>query len=235
MHTSIDAGSAGTGASTGLRRRLPLVASMVAATLLALPGATLAGQPVDPATLNPPPPDSFHAVCVLDGSHTTCSFARADPPAVALPSGIVCDGVELLDDGQRTVVGKRTYDANGDLVRRHFREDLAGTFTNPITGRFVGYSAGDNILHDLAIPGDVTSGTDKISGRYFRITSGGHTILTDAGTVVELTATGELLHLTPHHPFFSARSQRACPDLRCGRLSDRKIDRTNYPSATPTR
>ena len=77
---------------------------------------------MDPSTLNPAPPAEFSPVCFRDGSHITCDIAFSEPDVVDAPSGIVCGGTELLISLSRSVVGKRTYDADGNLLQRHFRE-----------------------------------------------------------------------------------------------------------------
>jgi len=68
------------------------------------------------------------------GNHTACSLAFSDPDISDEPSGIVCDGTELLFTQSRSVVGTRLYDAAGNLLQRHLRESFDGTFTNPDTG-----------------------------------------------------------------------------------------------------
>ena len=137
-------------------------AAGISAVLLASPA--LAREAVDPSTLTPAPPDFFNANCLRDGQHITCTLGFQDPDIVDEPSGIVCGSTELLYYQTRSVVGKRFYDADGNLVRRHFREYMAGTFTNPETGRSVLWAQHDTVLHDLAVPGDVATGTIQFSG-----------------------------------------------------------------------
>jgi len=43
------------------------------ALIVFAPQAMLAGQPVDPSTLNPPPPPEFNPVCEKDGNQTICT------------------------------------------------------------------------------------------------------------------------------------------------------------------
>ena len=181
-------------------RTLQLVGVIVA--LLALAGPVTAKSSVDPNTLNPPPPDFFNATCERTGNHILCNLAFSDPDIVDEPSGIVCGSTELLFSQQRSVVGKRFYDAAGNLTQRHFRESFDGTFTNPDTGKVATWTQHDTIKHDLSVPGDVTSGTTHISGLLTRVTGpNGGTILTDAGMFLVVEATGETLHASAHHPF----------------------------------
>src|SRR4051812_7741447 len=107
-----------------------LVMALAGTLLVSLSLATPASarDSVDPGTLNPPPPDAFNASCFRTGSHISCSLAFSDPDIVDELSGVVCDGTELLVSQSRSVVGKRLYDADGNLLQRHFREYLDGTF-----------------------------------------------------------------------------------------------------------
>ena len=73
--------------------------------LLALTTGVAAREPVDPATLNPAPPAEFNATCERLGDHIRCDLAFSDPPFLDEPSGIICDGVELLLSQTRDVVG----------------------------------------------------------------------------------------------------------------------------------
>ena len=179
---------------------LAVTGGLVLTAALAAPAS--ARTPVDPSTLNPAPPASFNAVCFSDGSHITCDLAFSDPDIVDAPSGIVCDGTELLVSQSRAVVGKRTYDADGNLLQRHFRESLDGTFRNPDTGRVALWTQHDTTIDNLAVPGDLATGTESMSGLDSRIwLPGGGTILTDTGRTVLDVATDEVVKTSAHHPF----------------------------------
>lgn len=176
------------------------ITAVGATIVLAAPAS--ARTTVDPGTLNPAPPDFFNAVCTDDGQHIDCTLHFADPDIVDEPTGISCGGTELLYSQSRSVVGKRLYDADGNLVRRHFREYFSGTFTNPDTGRVAIWRQHDTVLHKLTVPGDVSSGTISFSGLWTRVWSpSGGTILTDSGLLVQDAATGETLDASAHHPF----------------------------------
>ena len=200
------------------RTRRSLMALAAGAVLgLSLTGPTLARESVDPATLNPPPPDFFNAVCEQTGVQTICTLAFSDPTITDEPSGIVCDGIEILFSQDRSVVGKRFYDAKGNLTRRHFREYLAGDLTNPASGEKVYWDQHDTVLHDLAIPGEVDSGTTRFTGLMSRFsTSSGRTVLVDSGTTLVDSSTGEVLQAGSNHPldaYFSGRDPDALGSL----------------------
>jgi hypothetical protein len=78
---------------------------------------------------------------------------------------------------------------------------MDGTITNPRTGRGVDWTQHDTILDNLAVPGDLSTGTIRQTGLLTRVTSGGRTILTDAGTVLRDAGTDEILHSGGLHPF----------------------------------
>jgi hypothetical protein len=181
--------------STGLVRALARAGAIAGVVGVMLAGPVAAANPVDPNILNPPPPDFFNAECHAAAGGTLCSLHFSDDPIVDEPSGIVCGRTELLFSQERSVVGKRTYDADGNLVQRHFREMFTGTFTNPDTHVVVPWIQHDTIVHNLGIPGEMESGTIKTTGLLTRVSlPGGGTILVDAGTTLEDFATGDLIH-----------------------------------------
>ena len=168
------------------------------ALTLSLVAPVAAKEPVDPNTLNPPPPAEFNPTCERLGGGIVCNLAFSEPPRFDEPSGIICDGTELLFSQTRSVVGKRFYDADGNLLKRHFREDLAGTYTNPSTGQVIGWETHATVMHVLSIPGDISSGISSGAGagRWFELD--GATVLVDAGHLV-LGPTGILESHGQHH------------------------------------
>ena len=79
---------------------------------LSVPQLLFAGQPVDPATLNPPP-NPLTTVCEKDGNQTICTLQFSDPP-FAGGSGVICGtgptAYEVFQFQNRSVIGKRYYD-----------------------------------------------------------------------------------------------------------------------------
>ena len=131
-----------------------------------------------------------------------CDLSFADPAIVGEPAKYRVRRSRLLLSQTRSVVGKRFYDANGDLLQRHFRESLAGSFTNPETGLVATWIQHDTVIHDLATPGDLASGTTKGSGTERVTGPDGQTILIDAGSALVEEATGDVIHAGGPHPFF---------------------------------
>ena len=172
---------------------------VTAALTVSLVAPVAAKEPVDPNTLNPPPPAEFHPTCERLGVGIVCELAFSDPPLFDEPSGLVCDGTEILFSQTRSVVGRRYYDADGNLLKRQFREDLAGTYSNPSTGEVIGWETHATNLHVLSVPGDIASGISSGAGmgRWFEL--GGATVLTSGGRLV-FGPTGILESHGPH-PF----------------------------------
>ena len=179
-----------------------LVVVVVLVTALAFPAIAAAKTPVDPATLTPPPPPAFNPVCERIGNGIRCEIVFTDPVIVDEPSGVVCGGTELLFSQTRSVVGKRFYDADGFLLRRHFHEDVSGTWTNPVTGATAYFAGGFTTLHDLSVPGDPGSGISQLTGSVRIYSPGGGTIVhADAGRLVFDEGAGTVLSQSGQHPF----------------------------------
>lgn len=193
---------------------LPAVLACVAALLVGVPAATAAtvapqsaasaDQSVDPSTLNPPVPAEFNPVCKAVGAGTICDVAFTEPSFSGEPTGIQCAGpapFEVLLSGTRSVTGKRYYDRNGDLTERHFRDEILGILTNPLTGATLSWYERNRIDHLLGTPGDPGTGTETLTNR-LRIAGTDGTVLIDAGRTVQDAADGTVLFEAGQHPFF---------------------------------
>jgi len=181
--------------------RLSLIG--LAALLALVPQAAIfAGAPVDPSTLNPPPPPQFNPICNATGFGTLCDVAFSDG-YVDQDSGVVCPGptpFEVLDTQSRSVNGRRYYDQNNNLDERHYQEVLSGTFKNSLTGKTINYAGQDTVVQRLSTPGDINSGTYTISGlQRFYLPNGG-TALINAGRVIN-DGSGNLLEQHGQQPF----------------------------------
>jgi hypothetical protein len=165
--------------------------------------ASPSGTAVDPSTLNPPPPPAFNPVCEKVGGGTICTVNFTE--TFGGGSGVVCgsgaNAYEVFQFQQRTVQGRRYYDENGNLTRRHFKEVLEGTLTNPLNHQALSYSGRSTHLHDLTIPGDITSGTENITGSVQTYLPQGGTVLIDAGRTIEAADGSALLKESGQHPF----------------------------------
>ena len=179
-----------------------LLIAIVSIIAFALPAIVAAKEVVDPATLTPPPPPEFNPTCERVGNQIICEVVFTDPAVVDEPSGVVCGETELLFSQTRSVIGKRFYDAEGLLLRRHFHDDVSGIWTNPVTGATASFSGGSMTLHDLAIPGDSGSGISRISGSVrISLPQGGTILHQDAGHLTLDEGTGTVLSQSGQHPF----------------------------------
>jgi hypothetical protein len=189
--------------STQLVRSFLISLAALFAFAFAPQSAVLAGQPVDPSTLNPPPPPQFNPVCEKVGAGTICTVKFSDPP-FAGGSGLTCgsgsSSFEPFQFQTRSVEGRRYYDRNGNLTQRHFREVLAGTFTNPLTQTSVSFAGGDTHIHNLTVPGDISTGTETMTGLFRVYLQHGGSVLIDAGRQV-FAEDGTFISEAGQHPF----------------------------------
>ena len=166
------------------------------------PHALFAPQPVDPTSLNPPPPPQFNPVCERVGNGTICTVQFSDPP-FAGGSGVICgtgaSAYEVFQFENRSVLGHRYYDQNGNLTRRHFHEVDTGTLSNPNTHTAVSFSGPVTTLHDLSVPGDITSGTQILTGSFRVYVPHGGTVILEAGRTVN-SGTGDFISESGPHP-----------------------------------
>jgi hypothetical protein len=184
--------------------RRALVAVMFMGVITLVPhGSAFAGHPVDPATLTPPP---LGATCWSVGEGTNGALCKVifnvlDPEG---PSGIVCgsgaQSVELLSTDSGVRVGTRFYNQDGNLTRRLVRQDVTGTFTNPLTGASASFVTRVNWINVLAVPGDFSSATTANDGSTRVYLPHGGTILVDAGREVD-APDGTPLSDAGQHPF----------------------------------
>jgi len=170
--------------------------------IFAFTSQAFAREPVDPSTLNPPP--RADTICERVGNGIICDVQFSDPP-FAGGSRVICgtgaNAYEVSQFLNRSVRGKRYYDQNGNLLRRHFREVLSGNFSNPQNNAAVSFSGQDTHLHYLATPGDVSSGTDIVTGSFRVYLRHGGSVLLEAGRTIEAADGSAFLGESGPHPF----------------------------------
>ena len=189
-----------------MKRRLSLfmcLLSIAVVPCLAFALQATSDRSVDPATLNPPPPPQFNPMCEKVGNGTICTVQFSDPP-FAGGSGAFCgsgaNSYEVFQFQNRSVTGHRYYDQNGNLTRRLFHEVDTGTFSNPINHKAVSFSQVGTTLHDLAIPGDISSGTQVLTGSIRLYLPQGGTVILETGRSVS-SGTGDFISESGQHPF----------------------------------
>lgn len=168
-----------------IRHRRPVAVLVLAIVALGAAPLTLAAG-IDPATLNPEPPDIYSCRATADGAICRAHTVEAyEFEATGLFCGSGAGTVELLDSGIRDVQATRWYDRNLDLVRRQrmflFRD---AHLTNPANGRTLSYSQHNADNEVLGVPGDLGSATVSSSGHLSITAPGFGGVILDVGRVV---------------------------------------------------
>jgi len=181
------------------RLGLAIAGVLISATSLALPVA--AREAVDPGTLNPPPPGFINAECGWSGQQVICAFDYAFH-VVDSPTGVVCDGHELLETTDRHVFGRRYYDADLNLVKRDFAERIDGVLYDPQTGVSVHWTGRDQGFETFSVPGDRSTGTRMNTGAIIHVyLDSGRSYMLFAGRTFENVDTGDF-EMMGSHPNF---------------------------------
>jgi hypothetical protein len=185
------------------RQQLAYLFLIGVVALLSWASQAFAREPVDPSTLNPPPPPEFNPVCKSIGNGTICTVTFSDPPFSG-GSGIICGSgantYEVLQFQNRSVHGTRYYDQNGNLIRRHFHEVVSGTVTNPLTHTALSYKGHGNTMHDLSTLGDITSGTVTFTGTTHVFNPHGGSVFFESGRIVSAASDGSFIRESGPHP-----------------------------------
>jgi hypothetical protein len=181
------------------RLGLAIAGVLISATSLALPVA--ARETVDPSTLNPPPPDFINPICGWSGKQVICAFDYAFN-VVDSPTGVVCDGDELLETTDRHVFGHRYYDADLNLVKRNLAERIDGILYDPQTGVSVHWTGRDQGFETFSVPGDRSTGTRMNTGAIIHVyLDSGRSYMLIAGRTFENVDTGDFEMMGSHPDF----------------------------------
>jgi hypothetical protein len=138
---------------------------------IAAAAAVLAAAAASPAALAAPeltpPPPSF-LTCKAAAGGTICSGTRTvdyGPEESGLVCGTGADAFAILDRGSFRQKAVRYYDADGNLTRRVIHENYTlGQLTNAVTGTTVDYIQHNAIVAVPAVPGDLDTATETITG-----------------------------------------------------------------------
>jgi len=150
--------------------------ALVAVALILVPTA-FAGQPVT-HTLTPSAPSFLD--CKAVGGGTICEGSRTlqhGPMLVSDEGGPVFDcasgenAFQIVDSAMVDQHVVRTYDRDGNLTQRTIHEVWrSAQFSNSVTGAAIGYKQSDTITDVLAVPGDVSTATETITGNAANVT-----------------------------------------------------------------
>jgi hypothetical protein len=147
----------------------------------------MAGSPVDPATLNPVPPDIY--TCQADGPNTICR-ASFQETIEGGEIGLLCSDQPIREWTTNSVDVVRYYDANRNLIRRTGRGSLSGFFSLSPSGAepIIDVIGHWTWVDEFAVPGDLDSGLETVHGLI------NHTGGSSApGFGVQLHASGQVL------------------------------------------
>jgi len=169
------------------------------------PGAGFAGQPVT-QTLNPPPAPDF--TCMAIGSGTICQVNRTisyGPDDTGIVCGSGANAFDIFDAGAFTQRVVRYYNTDGNLTRREDHEHYSlSQWSNPLNGASVSYTQNNVITDVLAVPGDVTSSTETITGENIYRTGTGAPVLISTGRQVFNFDESELISSAGRNAFVAA-------------------------------
>jgi hypothetical protein len=166
-------------------RLVPPILAAAVLGLLTLVPVGLAGQPVI-QTLTPPPP-SFET-CRAAGLQTICEGNRTEsygPVDNGFSCGSGASAFEVFDQGVIKEHAVRYYDENGNLTRRTIHDvEPFGAWSNPLTGAMLRYTQSYDSTDVLAVPGDLSSATETITGDVIFTVPGLGVVLLNAGKFV---------------------------------------------------
>lgn len=151
-----------------------------------------AGQPIDPSTLNPPPPSQVAGVvvvesCQVDGRNIICRDSLGPTPWGPSDNQIFCGtGATAFDTFDNSVLSQnavRYYDQTGNLMRQVIHFDADGQWSNALTGAAAPYTQHNIITDVLAVPGDFGSRTETETGNIVFTLPHEGALAVDAGRV----------------------------------------------------
>jgi hypothetical protein len=176
-----------------------VVGILISAMPLAMPVA--AREAVDPATLNPPPPDFINAQCGWSGRQVVCAFDYSFTVTDA-PTGVICGGDELLETTDRHVFGHRHYDTDLNLTDRDYAERIDGILYDPVTGVSVHWTGYDQAFETFSVPGDRSTGTRMNTGAIIHVyLDSGRSYMLFGGRTFENVDTGDFEQMGSHPNF----------------------------------
>ena len=146
-------------------RAIRHIAWLTGLALLALAPAAYAAPPPT-QTLNPAPPP--YESCKAVGGGTICSGSTSvtyGPVDNGFGCGSGASAFDIFDQGSYDMSATRWYDGAGNLTRRDIHYDEPdGEWTDPLTGAALPYAQRYSQTDVLAIPGDLSSSTETVTG-----------------------------------------------------------------------
>jgi hypothetical protein len=186
------------------------------ALVIAAAGLAAAAAPAAASTsLNPAPPSWY--TCPATGSGTVCHgtmsfehFAEFD--------GTCPQGFSILENGHKDETGTRYYDRDGNLSRRVLHDiypvgNPLNVLYNSQTGKSVPYRGDLTETDSLAVPGDFSSATTRVTGNLYTVTlPGGGLLVHDVGNFT-FAPDGSILEDHGPKMLFSGQTDKLCAAL----------------------
>ena len=147
-----------------------------------LPSTAALADPPGIPPLHPPPPAFLN--CRATGNGAICEGRRQltdDPAPVGIFCGTAEHPIELIATDSVDQRATRYYDRDGNLTRRVIHEDVQGTITNPVTGLSANTESHGTRNHELAVPGDLSTFTERSTGTTRFYLPGSGVLVHDAG------------------------------------------------------
>lgn len=144
------------------RLRTAALATALLGVLTAVPHhSALAGQSIDPMTLNPAAPPPY--TCMATGGGAICTYTIYETHTME-DTGLTCDAgsytFEMLNSYDYKRTATRYYDTSGNLTRRVRHEYYSNALAiNSVTGKSFRWQQTDTITEVLAVPGDLSTAT----------------------------------------------------------------------------
>jgi len=174
--------------------RFRAVAGFVSGAAI-IAGALVASTSASASPVLTPPPASFQACktvgngFICDGS-TTFTYGPLDQ---GIGCGSGAGAFDIFDQGTLNVRLIDYYDADGNQTRQVGLYHAFSQYSNPLTGAAVPYMQHETVTDVLAVPGDLTTDTETITGEFnFTVPHMGAVAL-NAGRFVDTPLTGTVL------------------------------------------
>jgi hypothetical protein len=169
-----------------MMKLLRITCSLLVLLLSLVAFAFIAVHPAAAQTLNPPPPPEYSCRA---GANVTICQADVTFSYGPVDIGIVCgsgkSAFDIFDSATLEQHKIRYYDQNGNLTRRVIHENYTfGQWSNPQTGKVVPYTQHDTITDVLAVPGDLTTSTETLTGENIYRAGSGAPVLFNTGRQV---------------------------------------------------
>jgi hypothetical protein len=142
--------------------------------------------------------------CRATGGGTICEGSRTisfGPEPNAPICGTGADAFQIFDTSTLNQRAIRFYNAEGNLTKRIIHDHYRGEWSNPETGAVAPYIQNQNTTDVLAVPGDLATSTQTVTGQIVMRSGPGAPVLVDVGR--QVISGGDLVFSAGQHVFTS--------------------------------